>query len=103
VVVNRAVAVVPFWLVVFPVQVTIVLLTGEAGVQAASARPLIAKQAISSACISACRRRIRLGPATVCFCPRAGFFADAGESQYPQAKPPSEQPQHALKSTRAKP
>ena len=33
----------------------------------------------------------------VCFCSRAGFFfADAGESQYSQAKPPSEQPQHTL-------
>src|SRR5216684_1766543 len=61
------VVVVPFWLVVFPVQVTIVLLTGEAGVQAASARPLIAKEAISSTCISACRRGISFGPATYVF------------------------------------
>jgi type VI secretion system protein VasG len=44
-----------------------VMLTGEAGVQAASARPLIAKEAISSACISACRRRKSFGPATYVF------------------------------------
>jgi len=53
--------------VVLPLQVTIVLLTGEAGVQAASARPLMAQEAISSACISTCRRRISLGPATHVF------------------------------------
>jgi hypothetical protein len=60
---------------VFPVQVTILLLTGEAGVQAASTRPLIAKEAISSACISAYRRRISFGPATYVFARAPDFFS----------------------------
>src|SRR6266581_6123033 len=54
-------------LLVVPVQVTVVLLSGladAAGSHAASARPLIANGASPSASISTCRRRSSFGPAT---------------------------------------
>src|SRR5712691_3161823 len=54
-------------LLVVPVQVTIVSVTGGAGSHAASARPPIANGASPSASISACRRRSSFGPATHVF------------------------------------
>src|SRR6266702_6950321 len=54
-------------LLVVPVQVTVVLLSGladAAGSHAASARPLIANGASPIASSSACRRRSSFGPAT---------------------------------------
>src|SRR6266567_7173395 len=53
-----------FWLLVVPVQVTVVLLSGDTGSHAALACPLIANGASPSASINACRRRSSFGPAT---------------------------------------
>jgi len=64
---------VPFALRVAPVQSTVALLTGDAGVHTASARPLIANDASSSADIMVCRRRISFGPATGVLARRPDF------------------------------